>query len=143
MLTIDRSPDGGLIVNKSLDRNTTITRIRDALRRRSGKAWSVTGGSGTAWGWITVDAPPARRTAHWVQRPGTDGNPGDYDNVDTGVKEYGHITPAEAAELAKLLGLDSIHHQGVSIAASSDHYREYVERAEGRSPSVIARPYWD
>lgn len=44
------------------DRNETIKIIRDALKRRSGKPWSVTGGRGTAWGWIRIDAPPARRT---------------------------------------------------------------------------------
>lgn len=43
-----------------MDRNETIKRIKDALKRRSGKPWSVTGGRGTAWGWITIDAPPAR-----------------------------------------------------------------------------------
>ena len=124
------------------DRNVVIARIRAALKRRSGKAWSVTGGSGTAWGWITINAPPARRTAHWVQRPGTIGNPGDYDNRDTGILG-GHLTPADAAELAALLGLEAIHFQGASIAASHDYRREYVDRAEGRTPSVIATPYWD
>jgi hypothetical protein len=31
----------------------------------------------------------------------------------------------------------------VSIAASSDYYREYMDRANGKQPSVIAQPYWD
>lgn len=44
------------------DRNAVIARIKSALQRRSGKSWSVTGGRGTAWGWITIDAPPTRRT---------------------------------------------------------------------------------
>lgn len=43
------------------DRDDAIRRIRQALRRRSGKAWSVTGGRGTAWGWITITAPPRRQ----------------------------------------------------------------------------------
>lgn len=123
-------------------RGAVIARIGRALRCRSGKAWSVTGGRGAAWGWITVDAPPRRKTAHWVQRPGTAGDPGDFDNVDTGVRG-GHITPAEAAELAALLGLAGVHFQGVSIAASHDHWTEYVDRAEGRAPRAIAKPYWD
>ncbi len=50
--------------DKTIDRDEAIARIRTALKRRSGKAWSVTGGRGTAWGWITVEAPPARRTKH-------------------------------------------------------------------------------
>jgi hypothetical protein len=40
-----------------MDRNETIKTIRTALRRRSGKAWSVTGGRGTGWGWITSPHP--------------------------------------------------------------------------------------
>lgn len=44
-----------------MDRNETIARIRAALKRRSGRPWSVTGGRGTARGWITLPAPrPAR-----------------------------------------------------------------------------------
>lgn len=45
-----------------MDRNEAIDRIRKGLRRRSGKAWTVRGGRGTAWGWIRVEAPPRRRT---------------------------------------------------------------------------------
>ena len=47
---------------EDLTRDQAIKRIRDALKLRSGKPWSVTGGTGTAWGWIRIDAPPARRT---------------------------------------------------------------------------------
>lgn len=51
---------------EDITRDSAISTIRAALRRRSGKAWSVTGGRGTAWGWITIEAPPARRT--WSHR---------------------------------------------------------------------------
>jgi hypothetical protein len=102
------------------DRNATIKAIRTALRCRSGKAWSVRGGRGTAWGWIYITAPPAR----------TD--------------EYGGMPPEDAAELGRLLGLDgAAHSQGVSIAASRDYRREYIARAEGRKPEVRGVPYWD
>lgn len=50
-----------------LDRNEAIARIKKALKERSGKSWSVTGGRGTAWGWIKIDAPPKRCTWQWVQ----------------------------------------------------------------------------
>lgn len=103
-----------------MDRNDAIKRIKDALQRRSGKSWSVTGGKGTAWGWITIDAPPKRRAFG------------------------GNMSPVEQQELADLLGLDKpVHSQGVSIPASSGHYQEYIDRAEGRTPSVIGQPYWD
>lgn len=50
-----------------MDRNEVIKIIRENLKRRSGKAWSVTGGTGTAYGWIKIDAPPKRRTWKIIQ----------------------------------------------------------------------------
>lgn len=128
-----------------MNRDDTIRQIRSALQRRSGKAWSVTGGRGTAWGWIRIDAPPRRCTwRHRLKVGHAAGAAGleHYDDVDTG-QPGGHMSPADRAELARLLALERVHEQGVSVAASSDYYREYLERAEGRPPSVIARPYWD
>ena len=101
-----------------IDRGDAIRTIRTELRRRSGKAWSVTGGRGTSWGWITISAPPARR-----DRDG--------------------MTGEDRAELAGLLGLTRAHYQGVTVPASSVHYREDLARARGLKPAVIAEPYWD
>ena len=53
---------------KTMDRNEAVKRIRVALRQRSGKAWSVTCGRGTAWGWITIDVPPAREPDYAAER---------------------------------------------------------------------------
>ena len=102
--------------HENLSRNAVIARLKTALRARSGRAWSVTGGRGTTYGWITIDTVPSRR--------------GDLT-----------IRAADQRELANMLGLDGVHHQGVSIAASHDYYREYIDRAEGRVPSVIGHPY--
>lgn len=101
------------------DRDETIRAIRAALRRRTGRAWSVTGGRGTAWGWIRITAPPARRVG------------------------YGYLSDADNMTLANALGLERIHMQGASIPAGSDYYREYIDRAEGRPPSRLGIPYWD
>lgn len=102
------------------DRDATIAAIKHALRARSGKAWSVKGGRGTSWGWITIIAPPAR------------------------CNQFGSMSPEDAAELAGLLGLDAaVHHQGVSIPASRAYRREYLDRAAGRTPTALATPYWD
>jgi hypothetical protein len=127
-----------------MDRDETIKQIKTALRRRSGKPWSVTGGRGTAWGWITITAPPKRRTGHAVKKPGavTDW-PEDYEYKDTG-EPNGNLTPAEQAELGKLMGLDGpAHCQGVSVPANHDYWQEHIDRAEGRIPSVVGKPYWD
>ena len=104
--------------NENLSRNAVIARLKTALRARSGRAWSVTGGRGTAYGWITIDTLPSRRADDQAYRE-------------------------DQQWLARLLGLDGVHHQGVSIPASHDYYREYIDRAEGRAPSVIGHPYWD
>ena len=126
-----------------MDRNETIKEIRDALKRRSGKAWSVTGGKGTAWGWINIDSPPARRTCHAVKKAGavTD-NPEDYEEKDTG-ELGGNMTIGDRQELAVLLGKESVHCQGESIPSSRDYYAEYIDRANGREPKNVGRPYWD
>lgn len=102
-----------------MDRNTTITTIKRSLRERSGKTWSVTGGKGSSYGWLTIKAPPARCI------------------------EWGYMTDADRAELGQLLALSGpAHMQGEMVPASNAHYREYLARAEGR-PFAVAERYWD
>jgi hypothetical protein len=100
-----------------MDRNTAIKRIRAGLKRRSGKPWSVKGGTGTAWGWLKIGIPPARR------------------NPDTDDVEYG--------ELAGLLGISRPYVGIESVPAATDYYDEYVARAEGRTPERYGHQYWD
>lgn len=106
-------------VAAALDRNDVCKAIKAELRRRSGKDWSVTGGRGTAYGWIAITAPKSR------------------------LQEFGYMTDADRTELAKLLSLDSVHQQGVSIAASREYRQEYLDRAQGIEPSTVGVPYWD
>ena len=119
------------------DRDETIKRIKSALQRRSVNSWSVTGGRGTAWGWITIQSPPARRT--WSHRL----KAGAVEAYDTG-KPGGSMSPQDREELGELMGLGKPSDcQGISIASSSDYYQEHIDRAEGRTPTKIAQPYWD
>lgn len=105
-----------------LDRDEAIRRIWEGLKARSGKVWSVKGGRGTAWGWLKISAPPKRCTAG----------------------DFGYMTPEDCAELGRLLGLKGpVHFQGESVPASSEHYWEYVDRAEGMPPRCFGTPYWD
>lgn len=125
------------------DRDFAVKVIRDNLKKRSGKSWSVTVGRGTAWGWLHVDAPNARRTWRWRLKPGMPDQPENYQEFDSG-QPGGHSGPAERAELATLLGLERLDsYQGVSIPGGSDYYDEYMDRAQGRVPERVGKPYWD
>jgi hypothetical protein len=103
---------------RALSRNEVTRAMRTALRRRSGKAWSVKGGTGTAYGWIRIASPPARM-------------------------EGWSMPEADREELARLLGIESVHPQGESVPASSEYRAEYLDRCEGRNPSVCGTVYWD
>lgn len=92
--------------------------IRTALRRRSGKDWSVKHGRGTGSGWIRIASPP-RRMEGW------------------------QMSEADRLELRDLLGLERCHCQGESVPASSAYYEEYVARAKGETPTRFGAPYWD
>lgn len=100
-----------------MDRNEAIAEIRKALKERTGRTWSVTGGRGTAWGWITVTAPPKR-------------SPG-----------YGEMNADDIAVLSKAMD-EKVHHQGYSVPASSAHREEAVARAQGK-PYTVTPAYWD
>jgi hypothetical protein len=89
-----------------MDRNEAIARIKLALKKRSGKTWSVTGNRGTAWGWIDVTVRPRERN------------------------EYGYMSEAARGELALLFGLGGeVHQQGLSIPPDERDW--HVARAEG------------
>lgn len=103
---------------KTMTRDEAIERIKTALKTKTGRAWSVRGGRGSAWAWITVTAPPKRRN------------------------EFGYLNQADRAELAKAFQCDSVHNQGITIAASAAHRREFVNRVEGNAFEV-AEAYWD
>lgn len=101
-----------------MERNEAIAQIKSALKARSGKTWSVKGGTGTAWGWITVSAPPARLVDGWK------------------------LSDTDKAELSALLG-EQMGNQGVVIPASSQYRVEYVAKAQGVTPIRTGTPYWD
>lgn len=102
------------------ERTETIQRIRRALKRRSGKTWSVKGGRGTAYCWIDISSPPTR------------------------CGDFGRMTDADRDELTALLGLDRrIHTQGVQVPPCNNYWPEYIDRAEGRTPSAYGVADWD
>jgi hypothetical protein len=101
-----------------IGRDEAIAQIRAALKAR-GLRYSVRGGRGTAWGWIDVDLLPAVR-----------------ESLADDARKQAYRELGDVFGLAN--GYDSI-----SIASSSAHYREYIQRAKGETPAEIAQPYWD
>lgn len=105
-------------------RNDAIKAIRAALRKRHLR-YSVTGGRGTAWGWIHIDLMPAEFKAPFSP-------------------EHSAAINAKRAVMYRAFGLNPGMESGsISVAASRDYYQEYIDRANGRAPSVIGQPYWD
>jgi hypothetical protein len=139
------------------DRNAVAKEIRRLLRTRSGKDWSITGGRGSGYGWLRIEAPPKRRVFNeanpaynhsdsptWQAEEGID----PYLDVEPAAGEKGDYTSkADCIELCKLLGLDEknwrLHRQGVQIPANNDFYREFLSRARGQEPYVFGQRYWD
>jgi hypothetical protein len=101
------------------DRASVISSIKQALRQRSGRSWSVTGGKGTAYNWLTIDVLPS---------------------------ECRDFAKAEETrkQLATLLGLARIHSQGHDVPGGNDYYREIIARARyGTDLGFVGKPYWD
>jgi len=149
-------------------RDAVVKRIKAALQKRSGKQWSVTGGRGTAYGWLQISVPKARlgcarlHEYDWQTNVcstcGKHRNEAFLEEEPTRRRKWlmscpehrcteqcygGYIVPEDREELAALLSLDDVHTQGVQVMASHDAYVEYVDRAEGREPRSIGVPYWD
>lgn len=99
------APVEAVVQSRHIQRDEAIERIKAALKRRSGRSWSVTGGRGTARGWLNVTVPPKQR-------------------IDGG------MNADDCKALADLFGLPSpVHFQGLSIGP--DERTWYVRRAEG------------
>lgn len=108
--------------SQPISRKEAIKLIRYWLKKRSGKRWSVTGGRGTGWGWLKITAPPSRRSPHPCR----------------------YMSEPDRAELGKLLGQRYLpNRQGLSVPASSDHYRQYINLARGFLWVKPAEDYWD
>jgi hypothetical protein len=101
-----------------IGREQALIQLRHALSRRTKSKFSVTGGSGTAWGWIGISLRPS---------------------------DYDKLTPDQ--QKAKLRELNELFdRQGassISVPASSEHYREYIRRALGEKNVPATPAYWD
>lgn len=111
-------PDG--FAYGGLSRPDAIATVKASLRARSGYSWSVTGGKGTAWGWLRVNVAPKDQA------------------------QFSCMAEVDQVWLALLLGHDyPIHQQGESIANSGGHYKQLIAQAAGYNPTVFGEQYWD
>lgn len=100
------------------NRDTAIEAIRQGLKSRGhGSIFSVKGGRGTSWGWISITTKPSRHV--------------DY-----------HMTEADRILLAELLDTP-VHYQGESVPAATDYRLQAIQRAWGVPVTVIPTRYWD
>jgi len=117
-----------------LNRDETIERIRAALKKKTGKTWSVSGGRGTSWGWITVQAPPKRRVFHdpnpkWEVWDLKCEEPRYFERLPKEGETGWYTSDAERQEIASAFGLDSpVHFQGLMV--SPEKYEFYVAAVE-------------
>jgi hypothetical protein len=108
-------------VVRSMDRTAVCAAIKRHLKARTGITFSVTGGRGTAWGWLYIAATKQRAADQW-----------------------GRLTPSDAKVLADALGLrDEYVGDSVSIPAGSDWWTEYLQRAETGACTVRGERRWD
>jgi hypothetical protein len=100
---------------RKIDLNTAVSEIKAGLKRRSPKTWSVTADRrGTSYGTIRIASPPRRRDHN------------------------GSMTDEELRELNELFGFHDHGGvrdcDGINILDSRD-YQEYIDRANGLTPS--------
>ncbi len=110
-LGLDEPPIG------SSDRTAVTKYIRTALKKRSGKQWACKGSTGTAYNWLTIYVPRVREN------------------------EEGFMTKDDRAELAELLGLESVHMQGVSVM--SNDWDAHIKRSLGLKDVRHEKTFWD
>lgn len=109
----------GAIASVMLERNRSeVTKmIKGFLKARTGRDWSVTGGTGTAWGWLRITAPKGRK-------------------VDF------RATMEDQILLGLAMGCDWPQ-ESFSVASSDGHWLAALQRAAGLEVTGSEVPYWD
>ena len=119
------------LISEAEGNATTCAKLmRRLLKLRTGIAWSVTGGRGTARSWLNIHVPKARRV-------GSDGQP-------TG-KSWGYMGARDRALLGVILG-ELPHYQGESIRTEAGVREWYLWRLSGHAAPAglkVAEPGWD
>lgn len=127
-VAIDRAELAAMISGAERGATSAAKLMRRLLKLRTGRAWSVTIGRGTAYSWLHIHAPPSRRVAR-------DGSP-DRD---------GYMSAADRAMLGSILG-QCPHTQGEQVRPCAGVRESYMWRLAGHEAPAdlhIAAPSWD
>lgn len=123
-----------------MTRNEATKCIKAALKKKTGKTWSVSGGRGTGYGWMTIQAAKSNRVAHKLNPDHNGfytisecirktGSPPWLEHVSDNGAENQYTTDADSLLLAEIFKtLCPYHHQGVSV--SPENRERYVQLAE-------------
>ena len=117
-----------------LERKDAVRRLKAALKEVTGQTWSVHGGKGTAYGWITVEAPKSRRVSVRANPRHTDewetpDEPRHFEYQHDSGENY-YTSEADCQTLAAAFGRERVGWQGLSI--SPDRRNAYVKAVEKR-----------
>lgn len=126
-------------------RSEVTKAIKRNLKSLTGLTWSVTGGKGTGYSWLTIMSPKARRVAHIVN-PAYDQNKMSFEQED--VLPYIEVEPSEENGgwymsredrliLVEAMGLsmNRVTMQGISI--SPDSWNFYLYRSYHGAPEEV------
>lgn len=94
--------------------------LKKALKVATGRAWSVRGSRGTAYGWLNVSAPKDREEG-----------------------PYGYTSEEDRVLLREAFQTERIHHQGYMIPSSRGFYWQAAQAVTGRPITIHGVRDWD
>lgn len=110
-----------------IDTDESVKRIRAALKRKTGMAWSVRRGKGTAYCWLSVGAPPRRQVAHdrnpaWNCWDMDSNEPPYFERPKVKGDLVTHTSNTDAQILADIFGKSAHHCQDMSISPDAHEW---------------------
>ena len=110
-----------------------VKRIRTALKKRTGKTWSVKRGRGTGYCWLKVAAPPRRKVGHdenpaWACWDLDSNEPRYYERPKNERDVMTYTSDADAQIIADIFGKP--RHQCQPMSISPDEHEWAVLQAE-------------
>jgi hypothetical protein len=135
----------------SMDTNAVCKRIKSALVKR-GLTWvSVKHDTGTAYGWLNIGVMPSKQAQGYhgmnceqltalCDALGFDES--DYHRCSVNRRDFPDSTTCQVLLRETYKGI-RWGHNSIGVMDTYDAYKEFIDRAEGRTPSVYGVRYWD